>query len=391
MLVEKTLRNIPKTEYRAFFKAHGITKLNKRLQTSSAADYRPILTVIREELQNPNNRFTAEAFDEFLFNKLFYENNNYYYVYCYDDFFADEETPVPDIEKYLQQQPSLLFNQLLTDNEDIRDFQLCTTRIETKNGKFNELKLLIKVCDSSPRKGVVHLYAAITVNVEFKFVIIKFNLNYLDSCHSEKLKIVSDLKKVLTSSSTYRPLQLNIASLNEDGAKETIFKLFEELSLEAEKRLEEKIAPGTDQKIENFLRSLNFHEVKKDYVQQIKAVIYQDISDTFKEEIFPNGWVFKFMFREGDCTRASSRTEDYTPVYSSKVYWHLKELIFKKQRLEEAGFIWHINQNNQKIVFIRIESKNDSLIIQYYRNYNDNRKEKEEFVLRKINTHLPRD
>lgn len=103
-----------------------------------------------------------------------------------------------------------------------------------------------------------------------------------------------------------------------------------------------------------------------------------------------NGWVFRFVFREGQLTRASSRTDDKSPIYGSKVYWHLKELIFKSNEMREAGFHWYIDDptltDDPKFVIVRLEARSDTLIIHYYyRMRSSERKEIEDYVLQKVN------
>ena len=112
-----------------------------------------------------------------------------------------------------------------------------------------------------------------------------------------------------TGNAKFQSLGLEINQLNEHSVTSTIYSLFAELSLEAEGILNQRMTEGTEDGIKKFLESLNIKEIKEDYIEQIKAVVYQDISNTIDRASFKTGWVFKFRFREGDHSKASSNAE----------------------------------------------------------------------------------
>jgi hypothetical protein len=379
-----------------FFKSKNVPDRNSRLRADTTnARYSSILKVVNEELKSTTGAFNAEELDEFLFDNLFYSNNNYHYAYRLENLFFTTETTEQQVEAFFANNPSLNYKKLLTD-VSVSDYELCTLRSEFSDGKLTSIKMLIKVETISTRSiPAIDMFSAVLIDLANKMVIFKFNLNHLDNIRKDPLDLLSILKKILhgegTSWKIFNPIQINITSLNEEASKETIFKLFEELSLEAEELLDAQTLPDTEKNIENFLKEMGLREVTEDYIQQIKAVIYQEISNTIKDSIFEKGWVFRFVFREGQTTRASTRTDDRGPIYGSKVYWHLKELIFKETKMIESGFHWHIKNNTGEddYVQVRLESRSDTIIMHYYYNMRYGRKEKEDFVVRKINEYLP--
>lgn len=389
MFTEATFRNINKNEFRDFFQQNKVQNIDKRIHTSDRRDYRPIIRIISEELKNGTSQITDEIIDQFLFDQLYYLKTNVHYLYRYNNFFIHESMSVVDAETYLKKFQDLLLNSSLTNKHITGTFQLCTTRIESLNDEVKSINLLIKIGNFRSTRGEINFFAGVELDVEHRAILFKFNLNLLEQFGLEKKKLISDLKQLLLSTIVFQPLNLNIVSINEAAAGKAIFKLFRDLSEDAEKLLNSKVIPETDDKIMTFLQEMNVTKIENDYVQQIKAVIYQDLSNTFTNSFFNNGWVFRFVFKEGDFTRASSRTDDFNPIYSSKVYWHLKELIFKQGELQEAGFHWYLSQADKDFVHVKLESRDDTMIIQYYQGMLKNRKEKEALVLKKINKYLP--
>ncbi|WP_429844553.1 hypothetical protein [Brevibacillus sp. FIR094] len=386
MLSEATLRNITKINLKKFLKSYEVKDIEKNTQTKNRNDYSPYVRIIQSEFNNPKSRLTPEIFDQYLFNELFYANNNYHQIYEYDSLFSKTKLSVLDAHEHLSKHPSFLYNGLLNKQLATTDYELCSTRLEHIDGVMNNLHLLIKVTTITSRRGNINFFVGITFDLVNKYLIVKFNLNTLEKSRIEKKVIITRIKALLDR----LPFNHRFISLNETAAKKTIFQLFKELSLDAEGLLESKVPSGTDEKIVKFLTEMKVKKVAKDYVQQIKAVVYQDLSKTFKNSFFEKGWVFRFVFKEGDFTRASSRTDDFNPIYGSKVYWHLKELIFKEQEMQEAGFHWYTTNAKDSYVLVKLEAREDTMIIQYYYGMTRDGREKEAYVLRKIKQYLPK-
>lgn len=389
MLYESTLKNLWKNEYKLFLKKLGTKNLSKRLHTSYSYDYSNIITVIKEELADTQSKLTTEVIDNFLFDNFFYNNNNYHFIYRIHSFVEFKDLTVSHIESYLKGNPEIKFNESLINFKPNSDLKLCSTRIDSSDGIVSSINLLIYVGKVSTKRGEIDLYTAVQIDLSKKLIAIKFNLNLFENHHYEKMFIVDKIKtKLISDTDVFKSLELRIKSHNETQIRRTIHTLFRELSEQAESLLNNKVPPETEEKISKFLQSMDI-ENNKEYLNQVKAVIYQDISRTFNKSLFDNGWIFRFVFREGDTTRASSTTDDYEPIYSKKVYWNLKELLFKSTELIETGILWNTDKNT-KPVLVRLEQKNSNLIVYYYQEKNkEARKEKENFVLQKIDRYLP--
>ncbi|GGE81393.1 hypothetical protein [Priestia taiwanensis] len=399
MLTHNTLRNIYKKDFEDFFRLHKVHRRSVRIVPETGQDrYTPIQNIITEELES-QEKFSDTSFDEFMYQQLFYSINNWHYVYKNEDCIFNSNTSLEDVIYFLEMHPALNFNKPLTDNLGSERYLLCTTRIEVIDDCLKSINFLIKIGDVESNSENCYFFSAITIDLEHNLVIIRFNQNSLESFEEDPSDVLVKLKDLLNGASQrdgvispFESLNLNVIGLNEEVSKRIISTLFKELSSEAEDILNARVPENTENDIREFLENKGL-PCEEDYVQQIKSVLYQDISQTCADTIFANGWVFRFVFREGRLTRASSRTDDRSPIYGSKVYWHLKELIFKSEEMYEAGFLWYLENPGEfeeaKYVEVRLESRNDSLILHYYyKMRTSDRKEKEEFVLRKINSYF---
>ncbi|ENQ3078689.1 hypothetical protein ACEOWG_001886 [Bacillus cereus] len=397
MLSLRTIKNIQFQDIDEFLKKYKVPGRSSRITGStSGVRFENYIDLIDEEINKENGSITSNKVDDFLFETLFYTNNNYHYLYKYDNFFADESTPASTARDYLSNSESLRFNDLLTNDIVYKEgeFSLCTTRLEYVEEEIIAVHLVILIDMLPLRYGNTHVFAGVTIDIKRKLIDIKFDYKQFEEIETEPLMLIKQIRDMLCGlgkmGKAYTDLQLNIISFNEAEPREIIYYLFEELTNEAEALLNSHVPPDTEDKIKKFMKEMGLSEDNQEYVEQIKAVMYQDIFESMGEASYKNGWVFRFHFREGDHTRATSTNEKQLPVYKAKTYWQLKELIHEEQEMYEAGFHWYMNQGteNREFVIVRIESRNDTMILHHYYKMRSGRKEKDEFVLRKIGEYL---
>jgi hypothetical protein len=391
MLNEKTLKNLWKNEFHPYLKSLDFKNTSNITRGVNGTDYRALISFLEDQLTNPTSKISKDNLDNFLYKKFFYHMNNYHYVYHLNSFFKSSDlTQLSSIEGILKK-PDLLLNKNLVDVTHTTKNELCTTRIRTfEKDKVEYLKgiqLLFFIDSINTTKGFTNLYCCVDIDIVSRFVSFKFNSNVLENISNKNEIIDKIIKKIESSYDIFKDLHIEIFSHNETTIKRGIQTLFMELSSQAEKLLQSKVMPGIHDKINTFLKSIRINP-KKENVKQIISVVYQDICKTFNKSLFNEGWVFRFVFKEGDSTRASSSTDDLEPVYGKQVYWNLKELMFQKNGTDfiEAGLLWNTNKNLEPVA-VKLEKKNTQLIVQYYKkvDYNyKNREEKEEYVLRKI-------
>lgn len=399
MLNVSTLKNLHLKDFFDFFIANSVDFKKRITSKTTLEKYEDVLTLLKEGLANDPDGGFNRSLDSLLYSHLFYTSNNYHMVYRLDSCVFTSETHISRVIEFFAAKPELGLAKFLTDETEAKEFEIQTIRLESVNDHLKSINLLVKISQVRTQFLLdTDVYVGISIDVVNRLVVFKFKLNFYEILRGRIPSLLSQLKSLVrgqdTSHKSLSDLGVNISSLNEKNARFTIFKMFKELSVEAENIIDGNTPPETDDKIQKFVEEAGISNVTKkqleDYKKQIKAVIYQEISSALSESNFKEGWVFRFSFKEGSTTRASSRTEDYGPVYSSKVYWHLKELVFKEKEMYEAGFRYSLGEVDGKkdYILVKIESKNECLSLQYYYSQRYKRGEKDDFVLRKINEHL---
>ncbi|MET3828659.1 hypothetical protein ABIC86_000119 [Paenibacillus sp. DS2363] len=400
MLTERTIRNIHIIHWERFFREFNVPNRTVRIRAESDK-YTSILKIIGEELASDSPSFSKGALDRFLFDQLFYSISDHHYLYQTNSIFYDNEMDRESTVRLLSSDSLLKLNLNLFDwpDDNTHTINACTTRLEfDENDLLNEIHVLLRVGEISGEYGRTNVFCGVTISLKTNAVLFKFRHGQVIDMPDSQIKINNALIKVLNGEGRdgkqFESLDLHLSTLNEFNVQSAIYKLFKDLSEEAEEKLNNELDGSAENKIRTFLENeLNIKSEKEsfnEYVEQIKAVVFQDISSRMTHTLFKKGWVFKFVFREGDHSKASSNAEKRSPVYSYKSFWQLKELIHSIKELQEAGFHWNLNgvESDSEFVDVRLESKSGTLLIHYYYNTRSVRKEKEEYVIRKITEHL---
>ncbi|MCM3452787.1 hypothetical protein M3685_02345 [Heyndrickxia oleronia] len=391
MINIKTIKNLYKNEIQSFLKTLGYKNVSKLTSGKDIYDYSTINHFLESEIAKKHGNLNNKNLDEFLYKKLFFDKNNYHYIYNLSSFFSKStDIEYSSIETHLRD-PALKFNMSIADAFPSKPLDLCSTRVITEiieDKKFvRQLQFLFFIEEISfNKKGNINLFCCADFNLSEKFVSFKFNHNLIEDLDNKTKTLDNLVNKLQNEYDIFNKLMIRITTHNETVIRRTIQNLFVELSDQAEKLLQNQVEPSVNEKIKDFLSETNIPQTA-DYHKQIISVIYQHVSKTFQDTLFQDGWAFRFVFKEGDNTRASSSNDDFKPIYSKQVYWNLKELMFKSKGTDfiEAGLLWNTKDGISPVA-VKIEQKNNFLIVQYYRrSYNlHRRREKEHYVLRKI-------
>ncbi|WP_210608033.1 hypothetical protein [Priestia flexa] len=399
MLNQNSIRNMTKSEFYPFLESLGYKNVRNLIKGKTNNDFYNLEMFLRNELTKSDAKLNKDNLDSFLYSKFFFEINHYHYVYKLSSILGkkdDFSIELKDLLPYLSSTPELKLNSNLVNIECKEQYSLCSTRYSsvTKNEKvyIDRIQFLFFINEIETIKGIVNFFCCVDLDLQSKFISFKFNSSVLEN-YTYSLDIVNTLLKTLTNDKgIFKDLEVVSESYNQSDARKTIQKLFMDLSQQAEKILRDKADPNIKKHVMNFLDTIKVPN-SQEYINQIISVVYQNISKEFNKTLFNDGWVFRFVFKEGDNTRASSSTDEFEPVYSKKVYWNLKELMFKRQGTDfiEGGFYW-LTKKGLEPVAVKIEQKNNLIIMQYYKQdfNNKNRKEKEAFVLRKFRRAIPK-
>lgn len=389
MININTIKNLYKNDFYPFLKKLGYKNVPELVRGKSTYDYSTLTHFLDSEIASPKGKLNKLNLDEFLYSKLFYDKNNYHYIYNLSSFLGNsKEFNFSSIREILKN-PALKFNEQLAEITPTKELELCCTKVITNEDEkiVKQIQFLFFIEELTFKtKGKINLFCCVDISLESRFVSFKFNHNLIED-YEHKTKILDKIVSKLQSDfDIFKDFKIGITTHNETVVKRTIQYLFIELSNQAEKLLQKQVDPNVEEKIIEFLDTINVPQTA-DYKKQIISVVYQHVSSSFESTLFKDGWAFRFVFKEGDNTRASSSNHDQKPVYSKQVYWNLKELMFRKKGTDfvEAGLLWHTDSGNSPVA-VKIEQKNNLIIVQYYKNsYNQiRRRGKEQYVLRKI-------
>ncbi|UBR30346.1 hypothetical protein LCG60_00070 [Bacillus sp. SD-4] len=125
MLSQSMLRNIHKVKLRNYLRQKEISNLNQRAHSQIVSDYAGILEVLKEEITT-GTKLNADIVDDFIYNQIFYEKCNYYYVYKLDNINIDLTLSEPAMIQYLIDK-GFNVNHLLTQGDVASNYDLCTT------------------------------------------------------------------------------------------------------------------------------------------------------------------------------------------------------------------------------------------------------------------------
>lgn len=379
-------------------KFHGHNSPSKLISGDTRYDYSKLMDFLIKNIEDSTD--FKNDFSEFVKENLYFNQMNQHYVYNLVSFSETHgkniTVPLNQVIDILEESPFNLNNHIL-DIDCKNKFDICNTTFETEEVDdiiyLTNLRFIIFIETLEDKNDDdFNLFCTIDINLKEKFVSYKFNTLVFDLCEKYQ-KVIDDIDNMLYNKS-YPLHKLNIVkeSHNLSSVRQMIQNIFIDLSQQAEDIISNNLPENIDETIYDFIDNLGIEPEQK-YRDQIISVVYQDIGSKFSIRDFKDGWVFRFLFREGDNTRASSRSNNNQDhIYSTQIYWNLKELMFDKKGTEfiEAGFLWNINPTADDIdkgsVSVRIEQNNNDIRLNFYAKPHNliNRKEKEEIVLQNI-------
>ncbi|MGH1847163.1 hypothetical protein ABE869_10150 [Enterococcus gilvus] len=215
-------------------------------------------------------------------------------------------------------------------------------------------------------------------------------------------------------------LGLRYEKYGEGLVEEALYELF----LDESKRAEELIKQSFESEDEEKRSVDEFKEMAKKFleenfvlkepdkfVEKALSMKYQDQATQMPMKSFTNsgGYIFGFSFVEKQITRSDNKSEKKKPIYESKLYWNLKDLIDEYPNLSQLSIYWKFNKydfdkktidsTEDELSFVELDyrSNNNDLVLHYYVKGNQSpileensldRRRREDYALRKINEYL---
>lgn len=398
MLTQKTLRNIPKNVFHPLLQYYEHKNIHNITRGKDGYDYSRFIDFLDEELE-VDGTFKNDL-DKVIKENLYYNQMSQHYIYNLNSFLKSKNRIKESEIIHILNEEEFNLNQNILDYKCSKTYDICNTSYSTKkvNGVscLTNLKFLIFLDTLEKREKDFNLFCAIDIDFEAKFITFKFNTHIFE-ISKDPHGIINSINNLFhDKSSPLSKLEIEAVSHNLSTVRKMIQNIFIELSQQAEDIIKKKLPPYVDCEIKDFIEKFDI-DYRQEYKNQIISVIYQDIGSQFTVNDFKDGWVFRFLFKEGDNTRASSRSENtYKHIYDSQIYWNLKDLMFDRKGTEflEASFLWNVNPHENDIdigsVSVRIAQNNDDIKLNYYSHKHNSidRKEKEKVVLQNIRAGL---
>lgn len=344
ILNESILRNISQKKLKEFYTEEKIKFGHSNVYGSA----------LNDKLESAKKN----KISDFVFSQLCFYKPNMFHIFeavIKDDF---------DIN-YIKKNKS--YNTNISFYEDgtfpaEEDFLIYKTQVVPLVGNTEKIHFLIKMGYIDESKRIV--FGSFTI--DFTENIIKFgyhegSVKYLEKDVVQKCKQFF-FEKIL---SNIKVQKLNFNSIDLNKA---IYNKFLTINEYVEAILNKALLKNIDNTdLNNILNKLNV-PIEDKYKKQLKAIALQNLGEldtpNIPKDIYNLGYIFSFKFRHEMVTYASTRNEDYKPIYTSPIYWNLKDLISKPKEIHSIGLIYKPNKNEH--IFVRLRSVNNFLEIYHY-------------------------
>ncbi|WP_173916907.1 hypothetical protein [Halobacillus sp. Marseille-Q1614] len=215
------------------------------------------------------------------------------------------------------------------------------------------------------------------------------------------------------------PLALTTAKSGEAKIHKGLYKLFLEESNKSLKLIKKEVAKSEKESVEVTEKSFkeNISKYLKEelhilnpepFVEKVMTVKYQDTAKSMEHEKFirDGGYIFSFSFIDRRITRSTNRNEEHKPVYYSKIYWSLKDVVKEYGEVSELGIYWKFLKGNyfqrlsgkekdREVSFVEIALKEIHSVLEIHYYVGDTHSEllnhsvkerriREEYVIQKI-------
>lgn len=354
------------------------------------------------------NASCERKLNEFLFESFSYEQTNSHRIeriaftsqlpINYDEFIVNNasilrigNTFKSEVELYstIEQQKEIDIQNLrdteIADNERIFKIrnkpilvQSVATRDPDNHENLNQVSMLFKVASTTHiRNDRKNIFFNVTVDYKNKIMDIGYSKNLAEYNSPLNLQTIYNLiLDYLNELCHENSLGVITYKFDEEQLKRVLYSLFSDISIPIEEELYNALPSDTNYHIQKFLKAFNLEE-KDEKIRQLQAVIFQEYGDAeaknFREGLYDYGFIFRFGFMQGKSTRIISRNENEKPIYTSPIYWNLKELIHREGKLFSVGVSWPLEIETENISNLtKLDIINSKIYIYYYANEHKN-------------------
>jgi len=363
-----------------------IEDYSKKLRTVevTGSTWEKISLILNENMnENPEG---DEIIDSILFEKLIFDVQDHVHLYpIVSEINADE------LISRFEGQPQL--NRYINATID-KDEKFISIRKD-------ENKVLILYRFETIKLGggeqSANFYVPCILDFDNSLLQIRLRKHYLSKSSSNHATVLEQVKTFI------KKLDGDIAVLeyNESAIHSLLYQIFKEESEKAETVIKEHMKDHlTEEQVNEKILMFLKDELKMSdpelYADRVKSAFYQDLSLHLDPSEFYNGFIFAFTFLDKNFIKSSTRNPKRDPIYNSKVYWNLKDLIHEHEEVSELSCYWKFNEKNFKVpqgdsfefVEVSLRERDGSIEIHYYNNPSEKRRLKEDYVHFRISKYL---
>ncbi|MCT2347102.1 hypothetical protein M4D71_23405 [Niallia taxi] len=343
------LRNFGKTELKNYLEPKFVD-YKKLYKTAYGSDtYSKISSILNEKVKKG---YDDTEIDKDLFDALVYLSpERYYFLNMQTELTAERAiTEIRSSSKYIS-----YINRKLSQITNSQEKLISIRRDENKiiflfKLGISELGILKENCA---------FYVPCVLDFENKHMEIRLNqylLRNLNITTKMQLKdIITYLEDFCNKS---LPLALTISRIGESKIHKGLYLLFIEESSKSLKLIKREVAKNEEkgnikvtekeikESISKYLKEQLHIANPEPFVEKVISVKYQDTAINMKHKDFisDGGYIFGFSFIDRKITRSRNRNEEHKPVYQSKIYWNLKDLIKDYEEISELAIFWKFNK-----------------------------------------------
>jgi hypothetical protein len=240
-------------------------------------------------------------------------------------------------------------------------------------------------------------YVPCILDFENSLLQIRLRKHYMSRSSAKHAQVMGKLKEFVNN----LDVDISIHDYTETSIHSLVYQIFKEESVKAEAVIKEHMKDLTEETVNEKILSFLQNELKMAepelYSDRVKSAFYQDLSLHLDPTEFYKGFIFAFTFLDKNFIKSSTRNPKRDPIYNSKVYWNLKDLIHEYEEVSELSCYWKFDEHdfekqpeglNFEFLEVSLRERNGSLEIHYYNSPSEKRRLKEDYVHSRISKYL---
>ncbi|WP_273834891.1 hypothetical protein [Guptibacillus sedimenti] len=380
------LRNFEVQDLRELL-SNEIEDFSKKLKAipTAGTSWEKFAEVLNDNIkENPD---VDKKIDEMLFEKLFFNLQDHVHLFHLEseidaNEFMSRFEDEPQVDRMLSAtvKPDEKFISLRQEENKV----LILYRIET-----------IKLGDSE-QKSI--FYVPCLLDFDNSLLQIRLRKHYVSKSIPNHNTVLQTVKAFINNIDG----DLSLNDYTETTIHSLVYSIFKEESEKAEIVIKEHMDENlTEEAVDNKILSFLENDLKMAdpelYSDRVKSAFYQDLSLHLDSKMFYNGFIFAFTFLDKNFIQSKTRNPKRDPIYNSKVYWNLKDLIHEYKEVSELSCFWKFDENDfsklpEKETFdfveVSLRERVGSIEIHYYNSPSTKRRLKEDYVHYRISKYL---